>query len=495
MGEFRLKDYKSGDTIAAIATFPAKSALGVIKLSGSKALAVTSRIFKPARKKNIRKVKTHTLHYGWIIEKTEDRRQKTENRGEKGERREQKSRIEGVVDEVLVSVMRKPCSYTREDVVEISSHGGAAVVNKILDIILKEGARLASPGEFTYRALMGGRIDLLQVESIRGIVEARSENALAPATLQLKGETSLKIKRLKEEIKELFVQSESAINFPEADIGEFPPDLREKIDKLERDVNKLIEGSREAEIMREGLKCVICGKTNVGKSTLFNCLLKKERVIVSRFPGTTRDIIEEAINIRGVPLRIYDTAGILEPKDLIAKKSLKKSLEIFQECDLVILVVDGSRCLGRDDFFLLDKAKNKNVILVINKADLTQRLNLKKVSKAFVADELRPVPAVVKMSALKSKGLKDLEKAVYGVVYKKGVERENIIFLSQYQRQILKELGAGLSRIKAFLEEGRTIDFINIELKICLDNLGRISGEVFSEEILESIFSNFCIGK
>ena len=490
MREFRLKDYKSGDTIAAIATFPAKSALGVIKLSGSKALAVASRIFKPARKKNIKKVKTHTLHYGWIVEKTENRKQKIEDR-----RGRQKSKTEVVVDEVLVSVMRKPSSYTREDVVEISSHGGTAVVNKILEIILKEGARLASPGEFTYRALMGGRIDLFQVESIRGIVEAKSENALALATLQLKGEASLKIKRLKERIKELFVQSESAINFPEAGIGEFSPDLRGKIDKLEKDVNKFIEGSREAEIMREGLKCVICGKTNVGKSTLFNCLLKKERVIVSRFPGTTRDVIEETINIRGVSLRIYDTAGILEPKDLIAKKSLKKSLEIFQECDLVILVVDGSRCLEKEDFFLLDKVKGKNVILVINKADLTQRLNLKNVSKTFAGNRPRPILAGVRMSALNSRGLKGLEKAVYGVVYKRGVERENIIFLSQYQRQILKELGTGLSRIKTFLEEGRTIDFINIELKICLDNLGRISGEVFSEEILESIFSNFCIGK
>ena len=470
MRELGLKNYKLGDTIAAIATFPGKSALGVIKLSGSKALAIAFEIFKPARKKNIRKVKTHTLHYGWIIEK------------EKG-----KINKEKVIDEVLVSVMRKPSTYTREDVIEISSHGGAAVSSKILEVLLKQGARLASPGEFTYRALVKGRIDLIQAESIRGIVEAKSENALVLASSQLKGETSLKIRKLKEEVKGLFIQTESAINFPETDIGISFLGLREKIAKLKKKVDNFVEGSREAEILREGVKCVICGRANVGKSTLFNCLLKKERVIVSRFPGTTRDVIEEVINVKGVPLRIYDTAGILEPKDLITKKALEKSLEIFQECDLVILVLDGSRRLERRDLFLLDKARDKNVILVINKTDLTQRLNLKKISKSG--------KIIVRMSALKSKGLRDLEKAVYKLVYKKGVERENIIFLSHYQRQILEKVRLGLSQIRKFLEEGRTIDFINIELKICLDNLGQLSGEVFSEEILESIFSNFCIGK
>ena len=383
--------------------------------------------------------------------------------------------------------MRKPSTYTREDVIEVSSHGGAAVSNKLLEVILKQGARLALPGEFTYRALVRGRIDLIQAESIRGIVEAKSENALVLASLQLKGETSLKIKELKQEVKELFIQTESAINFPEVEIGISFLGLKEKIDKLKRSVDEFSKGSREAEIMREGVKCVICGKANVGKSTLFNCLLKKERVIVSRFPGTTRDTIEEAINVRGVPLRIYDTAGILEPKDLITRKALEKSLEIFQACDLVILVLDGSHRLEKRDLFLLDKAKDKNVILVINKTDLTQRLNLEKVSNFG--------KIMVKMSALKSKGLRDLEAAVYELVYKKGVERENIIFLSHYQRQILEKVKLGLSQVRKFLEEGRTIDFINMELKICLDDLGRLSGEVFSEEILENIFSNFCIGK
>ncbi|MFH1519386.1 MAG: tRNA uridine-5-carboxymethylaminomethyl(34) synthesis GTPase MnmE [Candidatus Omnitrophota bacterium] len=468
MREFRLKDYKVGDTIAAIATFPGKSALGVIKLSGNKALTIAAKIFKPARKKNIKEARTYTLHYGWIIEKAKGRKKREE-----------------IIDEVLLSIMRKPSTYTREDVVEISSHGGAAVVNKILEISLKSGARLALPGEFTYRALVRGRIDLLQAESIRGIIEAKSEDTLVLAAGQLRGQASLKIRRLKENIKELFIETESRLNFPEDVAEDVPLDLGVKIAKIEKEVVNLLEGYQEAEIMREGLKCVICGKTNAGKSTLFNCLLKKERVIVSRLPGTTRDVIEETINIRGVPLRIYDTAGILEPKDLIAKKALKQSLDIFRKSDLVILVLDGSRRLGNEDSFLLDKVKAKNVIFVINKSDLSQRLDLREM----------PGAVIVKMSALKGKGLAGLEKAIYRVVYKKGVGRENIIFLSHYQKQILDKVRVSLKQVKTFLGEGQPIDFMNLELKLCLDNLGRLSGEVISEEILESIFSNFCIGK
>ena len=475
MREFRLKDYKLGDTIAAIATFPGKSALGVAKISGPKALAIAVKIFKPYRKKNVKEVKTHTLHYGWIVDKGKGKRIKAG-----GGKKE-------IVDEVLLSVMRKPSTYTKEDVIEISSHGGVAVVNKILQLVLEQGARLALPGEFTYRALLGGRIDLLQAESIRGIVDAKSENALALASSQLRGGATLKVKQLKEKLGELFVQTESAINFPEDDVDISSLKLERRVEALAKKVDNLLEGSREAEVMCEGFKCVICGKANVGKSTLFNRLLKEERVIVSRFSGTTRDVVEETINIRGVPLRIYDTAGILEPKDLITRKALKKALRIFSECDLVILILDGSRRLEKEDSFLLKKVKNKNVIFVINKADLTQRLDLKKIPN--------PSGAIVKMSALKSKGLGDLEDAVYRKVYREGVDRESIVFLSQYQRQILGKLGSSLNQIKVFLKESRPIDFINIELKVCLDNLGRLSGEVFSEEILKSIFSQFCIGK
>lgn len=475
MQSFKLKDYNLGDTIAAIATFPSLSALGVIKVSGKKAFPIISKIFLPRRKKDMRKVKTYTLHYGWIMEKAQ------RHKVAKAQRRA----TNYIVDEVLVSVMRAPNSYTREDVVEISSHGGVLVSNKILEIILREGARLALPGEFTYRALAKGRIDLLQAESILDIVEARSEEGLKAAAMQLSGESSQKIKKIKDEIKEVFVETESSINFPEDDTSICLTQAKRKIKVIEKKINQFLQGGQEAKILKEGTRCVICGKVNTGKSTLFNRLLGEERVIVSNYAGTTRDVIEETINIRGIPLRIYDTAGILEPKDFIAKEAIEKSQAALGGADLVILLLDGSKSLGKDDYFLLEKVRNKNTILVINKIDLPQRI--KNISK-FKSYR-------VSLSALKNTGIEDLEKAIFKSIYKKGLHRQDMIFLSQYQRQSLKAAADNIVEARNFLDKSYPIDFVNLSLKSSLDNLGKLTGEVLTEEILEDIFSNFCIGK
>ncbi|MBP7087782.1 MAG: tRNA uridine-5-carboxymethylaminomethyl(34) synthesis GTPase MnmE [Candidatus Omnitrophica bacterium] len=469
----KIKDYNLADTIAAIATFPSKSALGVIKISGKKSFFIISKIFKPRRRKNLKKVKSYTLHYGWIREILKN---KTEKNGKNL-----------LIDEVLVSVMRKPYSYTKEDVIEISSHGGTVVLNKILNIILSQGARLALPGEFTYRALMNGRIDLLQAESISGLVEAKTEQSLYQAISQLKGEASEKIAKIKEEIKEIFIQTEGMMNFPEAEIGIANNHLKARAVSLMKRVGCLSQGAGEAKIMLEGFKCVICGKANVGKSTLFNKLLGQQRTIVSKFPGTTRDVIEESINIKGIPLRIYDTAGILEPKDIITKEAVDKAYNIFQQADLVILMLDGSKPLDRDDFLLLDKTKTKNTILVINKSDLIQRIDLKKT--------LSLKSPIVQISALKNQGLDKFKKVIYRKIHKGSFNREDIIFLNQYQQEVLKKVEQNLKEVILFLKEGYTLDFINMTLKDCLDNLGKLNGEVFSEEILENIFNNFCIGK
>jgi tRNA modification GTPase len=264
--------------------------------------------------------------------------------------------------------------------------------------------------------------------------------------------------------------------------------LREKLKNLS-------QGSEEARILGEGLRCVICGRTNVGKSTLFNYLLREERVIVSKTAGTTRDVIEETINIRGIPLRIYDTAGILEPRDLIDKKAIEKTEEAFSQADLVILVLDGSRPLGKEDIFLFKKlekinassGKNKKIIVVINKSDLKQKLSLKDISQ--IGD------FKVKLSALKKKGIEVLEEAVFKTVYKKGINKEDIIFLERTQKTILEKVTENIFRASQFIESGYPLDFLNLSLKEALYDLGRLSGEVFCEEIIESIFSNFCIGK
>jgi len=466
MGEFKLKDYKLADTIAAIATFPAKSALGVIRISGPKAFSIIEKVFKPAKKKDIKKAKSHTLHYGWIVEN---------------------SKSESIVDEVLISLMRQPGSYTREDVIEISTHGGVVVANKVLELLIDQGARLAQRGEFTYRALINGRINLLQAQAIRDIVEARTDEGLKLSQKQLAGEASERLELLKEDLKNLYCQVEAYLNFPEDQLKLSYQSIKKDLRGLKARIEALLKGARAAKILKEGLSCVICGKTNAGKSTLFNCLLKQERVIVSKLAGTTRDVIEETIDIRGVPLRIYDTAGLIEPKDLVTKKALEKTNQSFESADLIIFMLDNSRALNKDDLFLLKKIKNKNTIMVINKIDLKSKLKTKDIAQFKVNK--------VYISALKKKGIKDLEKAVFEAAYGQGLDRENAIFLSHYQQQFLNQAKESISEACAHLDEGQTIDFVSFSLKECLDSLGKLNGEVPSEEILENIFSNFCIGK
>ncbi|MFH1363697.1 MAG: tRNA uridine-5-carboxymethylaminomethyl(34) synthesis GTPase MnmE [Candidatus Omnitrophota bacterium] len=466
MNRFKLKDYNSKDTIAAIATFPSLSALGVIRLSGPKSFSIMAKLFKPAKKKDIRRAKSYTLHYGWIVKK---------------------GNPPAIVDEVLVSLMRKPNSYTREDVIEISAHGGILVLNKILELLLKQGVRQALPGEFTYRALTSGRINLIQAEAVRDVIEAKTDQALELAQRQLRGELTGRIEKLKQELKNIFSQTEAYLNFPEDQVELSTVVLRKKLEALKNHSGKLLQESRQARILKEGLKCAICGKTNSGKSTLFNCLLKEERVITSRIAGTTRDVIEEVINIRGIPLRIYDTAGLIESKDLLTRKALKKTREIFEGSDLIIFLVDGSRALSQDDFFLLEKIKTKTAIMVINKIDLKQKLKIHNLGlKGMVK---------VRLSALKGQGIKDLERAIFDTVYSKGIERQNLIFLSRYQEEFLSKASENISQALENLAAGQPIDLVNFLLKQALDDLGKLTGEVFSEEILENIFSQFCIGK
>jgi tRNA modification GTPase len=473
MPEFNLKDYKLSDTIAAIATSPSKAALGIVKISGKKSLSILEKIFIPKAKKNIKKAKTFTLHYGWITNSPKSKVQSPKS----GK----------IIDEVLVSVMRAPHSYTTEDVVEVSSHGGVLVLNQIVELILKKGARLAKPGEFSYRALVNDRIDLLQAEAILRLVEAKTPEAVSLSSKQLKGENSTKLENLKEELKKLFIQTESAINFPGENIEFDKANLGKKLNKAIKKVANFKKGQGSAKILTQGLRCVICGRSNAGKSTLFNRILRQERVIVSKTPGTTRDVVEETINIEGIPIKIYDTAGILEPNDFITKKAIQKTNQLFDEADLVILLFDGSKKLSKDDNFLLNKAKGKNTILVVNKSDLCQKLAL--------GQKIKKQHKFIKMSALKDADLRKFEKLVYKSVYTKGVDKKDLIFLNQYQKKELENLAKNLSKTKEYLKGDYTLDFINFSLKDCLDSIGKITGEVIAEEILENIFSNFCIGK
>jgi len=476
----QLKQYNHNDTIAAIATFPSPSAIGVIKLSGARAIPIVSAIFLSRKNKDLRKVKTYTLHYGWIVENIKVKNKKLKNNI--------------IIDEVLVSVMKKPRSYTREDVIEISCHGGPAVLQKILAVVLQRGARLAAPGEFTYRAFINGRIDLLQAEAIASLVDAKSSYSLAPATQQLNGTVSLRLRHMRETLKALLSRLQALLDFPEDAITPDISSLRKKLAATREELSAMLSGTARARILRDGLRCVICGKTNVGKSTLFNRLLNQERVIVSRFPGTTRDVVEETISIRGVTLRMYDTAGILEPKDLIERQAIEKSSRAFQEADMILLMLDGSRALQAADRLLLEKMKrtaetdkDKKIIVIINKIDMRQKLVYK--------TSAQPHVRVVRVSALRNKGIKDLERAIVELAYTKGINRDDIIFLNHLQRNALKEALLGVNSALTYLKKKYTIDFVQASLQQAIDAIGRLSGIVPNEEILKEIFSRFCIGK
>jgi len=461
---FKLKDYDLEDTIAAIATYPAKSALGVIKISGKEALRIVTKIFRPARKKDMKKVKTFTLHYGWIVDPLDKK----------------------VVDEVLVSVMRKPFSYTREDVVEISSHGGILVLDKILKLVLREGARLAKPGEFSWRAFINGRVDLLQVQSILNIVEASTEKALFSAAEQLKGDVSSFLRRLKERVKNVYIHTQAIIDFPEEEIEVEESWIKKEIERIKEDIEKMEKASSWGQILKEGIICVICGKANVGKSTLFNSLIEKEKALVTKIAGTTRDAVEESINIGGIHLHLYDIAGIMRSKSLIERKAIEKSFQKLEEADIVIFIFDYSRQLSKDDYLLLEKVKNKKVIYVINKIDLKRKIDLKKI---------RHLTPQIKLSALRKVGLDKLKKEIISLVSKEGLEKENAIFLTHWQREILKKIKENLRKTLFYLDKKYTIDFVNLSLKEIIEDLDKIMGVSLEKEILEPLFSQFCIGK
>jgi tRNA modification GTPase len=414
------------------------------------------------------------LHYGWIIDKlkADSRRLKARN---------------GVVDEVLVSVMKGPFSYTREDVVEIYSHSGQVVVSKILDLILKKGARLSEPGEFTKRAFLSGRIDLIQAEAVRDIVEARTEKSLSLSLSQLKGSLSKELSDIQESLKGICAELEAQISFPE-DVASQRGRTRKAIKSIRQKIEGLLDNAEEGRFLREGVACVICGKANAGKSSLLNMLLKQERVIVASLPGTTRDVVEDNINIKGMPLKIYDTAGILEPKDLIAAKAIQRSYAKIDQADLVLLIFDSSKPLSKDDIFLIEKARQKKVIFVINKIDLRQRIDIKRLSKYK-----KPMP---KVSALHNKGLKGLEDAIISSVLKEGLHKNRDILVSNIRQiDLLGQALASLDQAKDYFSRRYSLDFIFFSLSEALEKVSRISGKDLNEDILDSIFSNFCIGK
>lgn len=457
--------YDINDTIAAISTPIGEAGIGIVRMSGKDALSVTERIFVSKDGKNPLNFKTYTTHYGWVAEESE------------------------IIDEVILTVMRAPKSYTKEDIVEINCHSGIVALRRILDLVLENGARLAEPGEFTKRAFLNGRIDLAQAEAVLDIIRAKTDSALKIGAQQLKGALSNQINRVRRILLDMLSVLEANIDFPEEEISALDSeDIAGKLEHINKELKAILDNSKSARIFREGIQVVICGKPNVGKSSLLNALLRQERSIVTPLAGTTRDTIEEVIDIRGIPIRIVDTAGIIEPRDLIEKKAVQRSRRQISLADLVILLFDGSRRLSKDDGLLARKLKKKSVIAVINKMDLKQKIEKDEILKRF--------KYVIDISAKKFKNINLLEDAVANLVYNGKLNCPEPILVSNLRHiEAIKEAQKLVAEAVNSLDNKLSPEFVAQEIKDALAYLDDILGKRFAEDLLDKIFAEFCIGK
>ncbi len=466
------------DTIAAISTPLGHSGIGIVRLSGKHSIEIADKIFVSPGEKTLKQTLSHRIVYGHIINPV--RKQDSLSNGVNPSDRE-------IIDEALVSVMRGPHTYTREDIAEINCHGGPVPLRRILEIVLKNGARLAEPGEFTRRAFLNGRIDLAQAEAVLDVINAMTEQSRKAAIEQLGGGLSKKIESIRQELIEITAFVEAYIDFPEEDIEPMPL-AEERILKVQQSLNELVNSAQYGRILREGLKTAIIGRPNVGKSSLLNALLEQDRAIVTEAPGTTRDVIEDYLNVQGLPIKIMDTAGIRDVKDIAEKEGVKRSLAVMSDADLVLIVLDGSENLHDTDMELFEKSSPQNTILVINKTDLPQKIKLK--TRGGRGDF-----QTVKISALKGAGLDELKnKIVETALHGKTVTGTGIVTNVRH----VHALERALKSINSFIKEinkKTPPEFLSVELREALGAVGEIIGITTPEDILNRIFSNFCIGK
>jgi len=455
------------DTIAAISTPIGAAGIGIVRVSGRNAIPVVEKIFS-SKKKKMTDAPSHSMLYGHIVDP------------------------EGkVVDEVLVSVMRAPHSFTAEDVVEINCHGGVVAVRKTLETVLKAGARPAEPGEFSKRAFLNGRIDLAQAESIMDLISAKTERSLKVAVSQLEGALSSAIKAIRTEILGLLAHIEAGIDFPEHDLEDISRIQIEQKTKLILDrVKKLIDSAGTGKVFREGLKTVIIGKPNVGKSSLLNALLKEKRAIVTDIPGTTRDAIEEIVSIKGIPLKLVDTAGIRETEDIVEKIGVEKTMEMFGEADLVLFMIDASTGLTADDREIFPLLKGKNRLLIINKTDIKKDIDLSEAENHIEPEN------VIEMSLFQGKGLDRLEERIETMVYAGLASgQEELLVTNIRHKNALEEAGLSIEEVLKALAANLPTDCLAIDLKTAWDKLGEITGETVEDDLVTQIFTRFCIGK
>ena len=454
-------------TIASISTAPGIGGIGIVRISGENTFKIIEKIFIPKTQSSIDEIKGYTLKYGNIIENG------------------------NIIDEVLVSYFKAPKSYTTENMCEINSHGGNIIVKKILELCLKNGADLAEPGEFTKRAFLNGRIDLAQAESVIDVINAKSDREVESGIKQLEGFLSKEIKSIKQEILNVLVNAEVSIDYPEYDIPEVQEkEIRDMIENVKSKLEKLEKSFDNGKIIKDGIKTAIIGKPNSGKSSLLNAILKEERAIVTDIAGTTRDTIEEFVNINGIPLKLVDTAGIRETSDEVEKIGVKKSIKQAEEADLIIAIFDASKELTQEDLEILKLIKEKESIILLNKVDLKTIITEKD-------ERLKNSSSnILKISALNKIGIEDLYNKISEMFNLNKINFDNEILITNIRhKNIISKALENIRKVEESLNNNMPIDIITIYIKEILENLSEITGEAVTEDVINEIFSKFCLGK
>lgn len=455
------------DTIAAVASAMSPSGIGIIRISGPESMEVIDRIYEsPNDKKKIKDVHTHTIHYGFIVDKGD------------------------VIDEVLVIIMRGPRTYTGEDTVEIDCHGGVLAMKKVLETVIKNGARPAEPGEFTKRAFLNGRIDLSQAEAVMDVIQAKSEYALKSSLSQLKGSVQESIRDIRSKIIYHIAYIESALDDPEhISVDGYGDVLQEEIKPLKKQIEKLLKSADEGKMIREGIKTVILGKPNAGKSSLLNLLVGEERAIVTDIAGTTRDILEEQIVLNGISLRMIDTAGIRKTDDTVEKIGVERAREYAKDADLILYVVDASQPLDENDQSIMELLKDKKAIVLLNKADLNAEVSEDSIRKQVNAP-------VLWISAKEETGIEKLEDTIKELFFTGELDFNDEVYITNIRHKTaLEEAKKSLELVENSIDMGMAEDFYTIDLMDAYESLGRIIGESVGEDLVNEIFSKFCTGK
>ena len=454
------------DTIAAIATAMTSSGIGIIRISGGQAFEVIEKIFKKKNGEKIDLSRSHIVQYGYICDQDE------------------------VIDEVLVLIMKGPHSYTAEDTVEIDCHGGVLMMKKILETVIQYGARPAEPGEFTKRAFLNGRIDLSQAEAVIDVINAQNEYALKSSVSQLKGKMSEKVKVLREKIIYEIAYIESALDDPEhISLDGYGEELAKKLEPMVKELERLIASADNGKVMSEGVKTVILGKPNAGKSSLMNVLVGEERAIVTDIAGTTRDTLEEHIRLRGISLNVVDTAGIRDTEDVVEKIGVMKARTAAEDADLIIYVVDASVPLDENDQDIIEMIRNRKAVVLLNKTDLEQVVSVEELEK-------QTGHRVIPVSAKEETGIEELEKEIQSMFYQGDIDFNDEVYVTNIRHKTaLTESLSSLKLVQKSIEDGMPEDFYSIDLMNAYEQLGTIIGEAVEDDLVNEIFSKFCMGK